>query len=398
MTLSEPLFGGLMTWSGRSSIGYARLRTGNAPTDPTDIYTPLPYVTDSTGLVASTRQKLDMPFNVGPLKVVPYVMGEAAYWGEDFNGDDIDRLVGVAGIRGSLMLSRVYPFVQSRIFNLNGMAHKIHLSAEYAYTDSTQDLSSIPQYHEIDDNAQERFRNRLLTNTFGGVLPTGLDPRSFALRSGAGWGVTAPYHELIDDQQVVRFNIRQRWQTRVGPPENLRTRDWMTLDLGASWFPNQNRDNFGEQIGLINGSYRWNVGERTSLIANGLFDVFDNGPKLWNIGVLSQRSTRGSVYLGFRQVKAGSLKSQLLTGSLSYQMSPKWVATFGSAYDVAEGRNRGQSLTLSRIGLDWITHIGASYDQSKDNVGFALMIEPRFGAYRASGTPLSSLLDVRPTR
>lgn len=396
--LSEPLLGGLMTWSNRSSIGYARLRPGDAPANAADVYTPSPYVSNVEGLVAMTRQQLDMPFNLGPLKLTPFVMGEAAHWSEDFNGNDIDRLVGVAGIRASLMASKIYPYAYSRIFNVNGLHHKIQMNAEYTYTDSTRDLSEIPQYFEIDDNSQERFRSRFLTNTFGGLLPNYLDPRSFALRSGTGWSVAAPYHEIIDDQQVVRFNVRQRLQTRVGPPDKMRTKDWMTLDVGASIFPNADRDNFGETVGLINGAYRWNVGDRTSIVANGLFDVFDDGPNLWSVGLLTQRSTRGSAYLGYRQVKGGGLDSQLLTGSFTYQMSPKWVSTFGTAYDIAEGRNRGQSLTLTRIGLDWITHIGTSYDQSRDNVGFAFMFEPRFGSTRGSGQPLSSLLDLRATR
>ena len=178
----------------------------------------------------------------------------------------------------------------------------------------------------------------------------------------------------------------------------MRTKDWMTLDLGLSFFPDADRDNFGETVGLINGTCRWNVGDRTSVIANGLFDVFDDGPSLWSVGLLTQRSTRGSAYLGYRQVKGGDLESQLLTGSFTYQMSPKWASTFGTAYDLAEGRNRGQSLTLTRIGLDWITHIGASFDQSRDNVGFAFLFEPRFGSTRGSGQPLSSLLDLRSAR
>jgi hypothetical protein len=396
--LSEPLFGGLMTWTGRSSAGYAISRQGDAPTDPRDLYTPLPYVANADGLVAMSRQKLDMPFNLGPVKVVPFAMGEAAYWSKDLTGNDTDRLVGAAGIRGSLMLSRIYPFASSRIFNVKGLAHKVQLNAEYTYTDSSTDLANIAIYNQLDDNAQERFRTRLVTNTFGGQLPAYADPRSFAVRSGTAWSVAAPYHELIDDQQVMRFNIRQRLQTRVGPPDNLRTKDWMTLDLGASWFPNQDRDNFGEAIGLINGAYRWNVGDRTSLIADGLFDVFDNGVQQWSVGMLSQRSMRGSVYLGYRQLKFTGLDSQLMSGSYTYQMSPKWISTFGTAYDLAEGRNRGQSLTLTRIGLDWIAHIGTNYDQSKDNVGFAFMVEPRFGASRGSGQPLSSLLNLGATR
>ena len=63
-----------------------------------------------------------------------------------------------------------------------------------AWTETSRALGEIPQYNAIDDNAQERFRYRLLTNSFGGVLPTGFDTRSVAVRNGAGLGLTAPWH------------------------------------------------------------------------------------------------------------------------------------------------------------------------------------------------------------
>jgi hypothetical protein len=75
-------------------------------------------------------------------------------------------------------------------------------------------------------------------------------------------------------------------------------------------------------------------------------------------------------------------------------MSPKWVSTAGTAYDLAEGMDRGQSLTITRIGKDFLVHIGANYDRSKDNAGIAVAIEPRFGVFDASSTQLSSLLGV----
>ena len=39
--------------------------------------------------------------------------------------------MGVAGIRGSIMAWRVFPYIWSRIFNLNGLAHKMVLDADY---------------------------------------------------------------------------------------------------------------------------------------------------------------------------------------------------------------------------------------------------------------------------
>lgn len=399
--LSEPLLGGPVTWSTHTSAAYGHLLRADPPTDPNDLFVPIPYINEAEGAVLMTRHELDLPFSLGPVQFVPYLMGEAAYWGEDFAGNDIDRFVANAGLRSSLFFWRVFPYVQNRAFGLNGLAHKIRLEGEYSLIESSRDLSEIPQYNEIDDNAQEKFRERYPFNTFGFaafpgtmMLPPQFDPRFYGVRTGAGASVTAPWHELLDDQQVFRAALRQRLQTKVGPPDRMRIKDWMRLDLEASYFPDATRDNFGEDFGLLAGHYRWNVGERTALLADAYYDLFAGAQELWSVGVLSQRSTRGSVYVGVRQVKGASLDSQIATASYSYLMSPKWVSTAGTAYDLGEGQDRGQSLTVTRIGLDFNVHFGANYDRSKDNTGFAIAIEPRFGRPDGSPTQLGSLLGI----
>ena len=394
--LGEPLLGGLLNWSSHTSAAYASLHQADAPTNPLDAFTPLPYYTDANGLVAMTRHEVSMPFNLGPLKVAPYAMGEAAFWSDSFTAQSIDRFYGRGGIRASMQFGRVFPEVQSDIFNLSGLAHKMVLDADYSYAGSSRDLSTIPQWNEFDDNSQERFRERFITNEFGGVLPPQFDPRFYAVRTGAGSNVTSPYHELVDDQQVLRLGMRHRLQTKVGPPDRQRIKDWMLLDLGISYFPSANRDNFGESLGLFSTRYVWNVGDRTSIIAGSLYDFFDNGQQLWHAGVQSQRGLRGSLYVGLRQIKAEPIDSRILTASYSYAMSPKWVSTATTAYDFGEGLSRGQSLTVTRVGEWLLFHVGANYDVSKNNPGVMFSIEPRLGGRsNVSSTQLSSLLGIQ---
>ncbi|MEX1229683.1 MAG: hypothetical protein WEB58_05565 [Planctomycetaceae bacterium] len=393
--LGEPLFDGRLNWSSHTSAGYAHLSPADLPTQPADIFTPLPYVADVEGGVYMTRHELSMPLHMGAFHFAPYVMGEAAHWESDLAGQNLDRLYGSAGVRGSMMLWKPYPHVQSDIFNLNGLVHKMVFDADYSASDSTENLSNIPQYTDLDDNAQERFRSRFVTNTFGGALPPIYDPRYYAVREGAAHTVTTPVYELVDDQQVLRMGWRHRLQTKVGPPDRLRVKDWMMLDLEASYFPDEDRDNFGESIGLITSRYTWNVGDRTKILANSLHDMFLDGQDIWNLGILTQRGTRGSVYVGVRNISGGPLDSQILTASYSYRMSEKWVSSLGTAYDLSENLNRGQSLTLTRIGADFLVHIGASYDQSKDNVGVGISIEPRFGPFQGNSSQLSSLLGTQ---
>ncbi|MCA9118021.1 MAG: hypothetical protein KDA79_23275, partial [Planctomycetaceae bacterium] len=155
--LGQPLAGGWLNWSSHSSAGYGRLSPADAPDDPMDLYdAPEYYLNSASGAVLMTRHEINAPFMLGPLNVVPFAMGEAAFWGDDGTGDSLDRLMGSAGLRTSLSFWKAYPYVSNRIFNLNGLAHKIRLEADYIFTDVSEDLSAVPIYNEFDDNAQER--------------------------------------------------------------------------------------------------------------------------------------------------------------------------------------------------------------------------------------------------
>lgn len=417
--LAEPLFGGLLNWSSHTYAGYAAQKIADRPTDPQDLYTVLPFEGNANGLVASTRHELDLPFQVGPVHFTAYALGEDTYWGQAYRNIDsttpvdqrifgatqinegsMNRLYGSLGARASVEFWRTFPEVHSDNFNLNGLAHKMVFDADYSYSTSNQSLATVPQYNEFDDNSQEQFRRRLLVNTYGGILPPQFDPRFFAVRSGAGASVTAPYNELVDDMNVLRLGWRHRLQTKVGPINAPRIKNWMTLDLDTAFFPNPNRDNFGEPFGLYSARYNWYVGDRTTISAGTLFDTFNNPETLWNFGITSQRSTRGSVYIGLRDIQGGSqLHSEILTASYSYVMSPKWISSLGTAYDLAENQNRGQTLQVTRVGADFLLHFGVLVDPTKNNFGLAVSVEPRFapftgsgGAGGTTGTQLGSLL------
>ena len=397
---SQPLMDNLpgwpaLSWSTHTSAGYARLRPADAPLDPTDVFAPLADTAGVGGAVLMSRHELSMPVMLGPTPLVPYVMAESAYWSEGMSGTEIDRHLFSGGLRGSLSMWRADPGIRSSILGLNGLAHKMTFETDLAWTETTRALGEIPQYNAIDDNAQERFRYRLLTNSFGGVLPTGFDTRSVAVRNGAGLGLTAPWHELVADQQAMRMAWRHRLQTKVGAPGRQRIRNWMTLDLEATWFPKPDRDNFGEDFGLLGAAYRWHVSDRTTLLADAYMDLFDDAPEMWNLGLLSQRTSRGTLFANLRQIRAGVIDSQIVTAGLSYRMSPKWVSTLATAYDLAENRNQGQSLTLTRIGGDFLVHLGASYDNSRGTAGFQLSVEPRFGAMNAANPQLGRLLGLQ---
>ena len=106
---------------------------------------------------------------------------------------------------------------------------------------------------------------------------------------------------------------------------------------------------------------------------------------------MNQRSLRGSVYVGLRQVKVGPLDSQILTTTYSYVHSPKWISTATTAYDIGQSRSAGQGFTITRVGEWLLVHLGGNVDVSKNNVGFGITLEPRLGKSLISSTQLGSL-------
>ena len=89
--------------------------------------------------------------------------------------------------------------------------------------------------------------------------------------------VTAPSMEIADDLDAVRLGVHQRWQTKRGPPDNRHIVDWIELDTDVTFFPNPDRDNFGSVAGLLDYNFIWHVGDRLTLVSEGMFDFFDRG-------------------------------------------------------------------------------------------------------------------------
>lgn len=375
--------GDIFTWNAHSHVGYGRLRTATAPLDPDDAakFDLLAWEADREGIRAATRQEVSLPLDLGPVKVAPYLLGEAAHWGEDLNGDDVTRLYGQAGVRASLPFSRINPEVQNQLFNLNGLAHKISFETDFFFADSNRDLDQFPLYDPLDDDSIEFFRRRFYFDTFGGVpggnIPLRFDERYFALRSGLQSWVSSPATEIADDMMLAKFAVRQRWQTKRGLPGRERIVDWIVFDVEAVLFPKADRDNFGEEFGMLDYDFRWHVGDRFTLLSDGFADFFPDGMRTVSVGGVISRPTQGRLYVGYRSIE-GPISSHIFTGSLSYRMSEKWIATGGAAVDLGPTGNITESIGLTRVGESALIRFGITHDVSRNNVGVQLTVEPRF--------------------
>jgi len=389
--LGQPLFDNRLVWYEHSSAAYGRFRELQPPGNINDQpFNYLPWEANPRqGERFATKNELDLPFQLGPVKVVPYIMGEAAHWGQDINGQPLDRLWGQAGIRASIPFWRLDPTIESELLNVHGIMHKIILDAEFYAADSSRNLDDLPLYDPLDDDSIEAFRRHYLTNTFGIPsysplpFPPGtpwvkqFDERYYALRTGLQNWVTSPSTEVADDLMAVRLGAHQRWQTKRGAPGNMRTVDWVTFDTNLTLFPNADRDNFGQTAGLLDYDFTWHVGDKLTMVSDGIFDFFDNGQKIVTVGGFLSRPPRGSLYAGFR-ILQGPIDAKILALSFTYLMSPKWASTFGTSIDFGAQRSYSQNFSLTRIGESFLINFGFTVDPARDSVGVALAVEPRF--------------------
>ena len=377
----------VFTWHAHSHVGYERLRTATLPSPLAEpAQASLPWEWDGAtrfdkreGLVAATRQELNLPVPLGPVKLAPYVLGELAHWHEDIDAVEVTRAYGQAGIRGSLPVWSVHPQVQSPLWNLNGLAHKIVLDADFFWADANRDFTRLPLYNPLDDDSTEHFQRRFIEDLYGGTagLPLTFSAQHYALRSGLQNHVTSPVTEIADDLVVAQIGLRQRWQTKRGLPGQERIVDWISFDVGGSVFPKQDRDNFDELLGLVNYDFSWHLGDRFSLLSDGFFDFFDNGLQTASVGALLTRPLRGDLYVGFRAAE-GPFSARLLNAAVNYRMSEKWILNAGGVIDFGETGSIGERIGITRIGESLLVRAGVNVDHSRGNVGAFVAVEPRF--------------------
>lgn len=399
--MGQSLLGDRLTYYEHSDVGYAMFNVLQPPTFSAEEmanFNYLPWETAGSrqGDRAVTRHEIDAPLQLGPVKVVPYALGELAQWGQDLAGNDVGRAFGQAGARGSVLFWAANPNIESELFNVHGLAHKVVFDVDAFASSTNRSFTSLPLYDDIDDNALNRWRRRFMSLDYGGTLPAKFDPRYYLFRSGIQSYVASPTAEIAGNLDAVQLGMRHRWQTKRGPIGNRRIIDLAVLNVGATYFPNPNRDNFGATWGLINYDFNYYLGDRLSFNSDGAFDLFDQGMRTYSVGASLNKPPRVNLYLGFRSF-SGPFTYNTVTLTESYQLSPKWLVTASTSFALNNKGNIGENFTFSRVGEAFITSLAVYVDGGKNNNGVNLMIQPRFLGQQmmrrlgAGGVPMAGM-------
>jgi hypothetical protein len=359
-----------------AGAGYFRLQPTNQPPPPLGVGD-LPQVTDlpdQTGRF-DVWDELSLPFQVGDFKIVPYGLAEAAYYTKGTTGNDVSRFIYGGGIQASIPFSKLYPDLQSELFNYNGIYHKMVFSADYYWAHSNVTFTQLPELDQLNDNETDqalrdiRPWQPLLNPANATMLNSGFfDPQFFALRKLVTSAV-----DTLDSEDEVTLDWRQRWQTKRGFPGQEHIVDWMTLDLSVSLFPQPDRDDFGKVVNFLQYDWSWAIGDRTTLFSSGWFDPHPGAARAWDIGADLNRPDKSSLYIGYYQIDP--LDSKAVIASITVPFSSKYSVTASTSYDFGVN-TQINSLMVTRTGSDLLISLGVTYNSIISSFGFAFEIYP----------------------
>jgi hypothetical protein len=382
----------MFSYTARADAAFAHLEPTHQPPPPfeqTDIAT-------ATGRL-DLWQELDLPLQLGAFRVVPYGVLDLTYYSQDIQGNDQGRLYAGGGIRGSIPFSRLYPDIQSELFNLNGIYHKIVVSGNWYWVHSNVSHTKLPQLDQLNDNETDQALRDIrpyqpsINPANAQMLLSGFfDPQLFALRK-----LVLNKIDTLDSIDEVQLGIRQRWQTKRGFPGQQHIIDWMTLDVQASFFPQPNRDNFGEVVNFVEYNWSWSIGDRTTLFSSGWFDPHEGGGRVVTIGAELNRPDRSSLYIAYNQIDP--LESKQVLGAVTIPFSAKYSLTASSAYDFGVN-SQINALTVTRTGTDLMVTLGFTYNSILNNFGFVFEVYPNLLPANKRVPGITNLLAQTQTR
>jgi lipopolysaccharide export system protein LptA len=397
--LGDSLLGNRLTYYQHTGADYANVHTAAEVNNKTIFaYLPIDPISNTKGTFESgrlyTAHELDLPLNFQFFRITPYVQGQAVGWNNQIAGHAIGRIWGGAGAKADVLIWKAFPNVDSELFNVHGLNHKIDFVADFRDAYSNVPINSLGVQDDLDDNAYEYSRRYFtLTNYIGGVLPAQYDPRALLLRRAL-----SPITGTTDIQasiETLKLGIHQRLQTKRGQEGKRHINDYVIFDLDTTYFPNAARDNFNKPFGQNTYNFEWYIGDRTSILSYGWFEFWKvggdpylayntsldrNDPFGLHIitsGISITRIPRGNIFIGYSIVNTGPINTSALNTQYSYWISPKWFGTVSESYDFGNGILLAASGALTRIGADYLTSIGLTVSPLQHSYQFTVSISPR---------------------
>jgi hypothetical protein len=285
--------------------------------------------------------ELSTPFHLGELNVRPYASGRGTWYDTAVDGDSEGRIAVEGGVQVGTRLSRTWSW-----FDEDG-AHSLRhvIAPKVTYRN---------RFH-VDDNASEFF----------------------------DFDAT----DRLGEQELVRVELRNLLQRSrpASKQDDGAPRDFLMLDLAQDFWPDANRDNAGETLGLlyydllIRPTVQWLPVDSVALAVYGDYD--------WRAGL---RTFDAEVQFGpiaGITWTADYREDLLVKGAVGLTASTflmdRWHVYAGSQRDLDRDEWLSYSFGLVRDDHDWSISVSAVYDPFSAETTFNLDFLPRFGGMNA---------------
>ncbi len=325
-----------LTWYSDSQIARFRERLD----DDASASKQASWTGDDFYMFGYTRNEVDLPLTWDTVKVVPFVAGTYGYedgqgFALDISGNPTDRedqvFLGEVGLRASTMYWKENSHVRSRLWDLNGIRHIV-----------------TPYVEAVTYEASD---------------------------------------ESVDMRDTVHLGVLQRWQTHRGSEENVRSLDWIRLNVEGTWVSDDADESIGSPstygpaafiyndpsiplllrrqdnyYGLvrdtIHSEFAWRVTDTLSVLSDVNYDIDDGHIQQFNAGVSRYVYPDISYYVGTRYLRPVIVQdagdgiyeegSNSFVTAITYRLTPRYLATFSQEYNFDFGKSVRSDLTLIR--------------------------------------------------
>jgi LPS-assembly protein len=363
-------------YESQTSVGYyRRLFAGSNspfPSSTVTLFGPLNRIPPNFSAErADTYQQVALPVTLfGWLNIKPRIGGRLTYYspvevaggGTTFRtNSDTYRAVLDTGAEVSFKASRLWPAVQNRTLELDGLRHILEPSLNYVF---------VPQPN---------------------YLPNQLPQFDYELPSLSMLPIEFPQYnsiDSIDSENVIRFGLRNRLQTkRAGQVE-----DFLDWQLFADWRlrPRDDQRTFSDLYSdLILRPRSWiTVQSLTRLDLNSgqwrlalhTVSFQPNDTWSWSIGHFYLRDDLSSSPTALGQ------GNDSITSSLFYRLNENWGFRASQYFDARDGRLQEQYYTIYRDMRSWTAAVTAGvldngFGPKDFTIAFTFSIKarPKFG-------------------
>jgi len=316
---------------------------------------------------ADTYHQLLLPETFfGWLNVTPRVGGRLTYYsqstGPGATTDDLYRGVFNTGAEVSFKASRLWPGIQNKLLDMDGLRHIVEPSVNYVYVPAPNyaGTNQIPQFD------YELPSLRLLPIEF---------PDYNAIDS-------------IDSQNVLRLGLHNKLQTkRHGEVVNL-----VNWDLYTDWRlrPRSDQSTFADLYSdltlkprswiTLESITRYDVSEGQFRLAFHTLTLQPNDVWSWTIGHFYLKDDLSASPLALGQ------GNNLFTSTIFYRVNENWGLRASQRFEARDGRMEEQSYTIYRDLRSWTAALTFRVRESQTGpqdlsvaFTFSLKAFPRFG-------------------